>query len=572
VSRFPTLARLSLALILLTGTVAAQDDIIFRAMQDELDRSMDELQIEAMAAPYFLAYRVLDLDTYRIAARYGAVVEREREHQRDFYIECRVGDPQFDNSGFIASWRDLYDWRDGLVEEDNYGALRHQIWLLTDEAYKNALERLAQKHAYLQAHPPKDTLLDLTPVEPYRHAGRVAALTVDGDAWEADVRAAARALRAFPELQDWDIAFSATGATRRYVNSEGSRHVKGAVYRILEASATAQAADGQRVSTFRRFIACGGDQPPRGAALVAEIEAMATELTATVAAPALDEYAGPILFTDFAAAQFVSQLFAAQLSPTRTPLSPNEWVRDQLPSPKLVRRVNRRVFPPFVRVVDDPRAEAWNGVRLAGHMPVDDEGVPAQRITLVKEGRLRTLPMSRQPSKKITTTNGHAFTFPNQWTAPVITNLQLESETREAELVAELREICRDFDLEFGLLVKRLEDPGIARRYRWTDRQEPGETLLTAPTALYRVFAEDGRIEPVRGLVFDEVSIRALRDLVATGTSSRVYNLRQELAGEALQYYASIMTPDLLIEEMELKSGGAHEPLPIMAAPFAAAR
>ena len=38
----------------------------------------------------------------------------------------------------------------GLVGEDDYGPLRHDLWLATDAAYKEALEQLAQKRAFLQ--------------------------------------------------------------------------------------------------------------------------------------------------------------------------------------------------------------------------------------------------------------------------------------------------------------------------------------------------------------------------------------------------------------------------------------
>ncbi|HYW69213.1 MAG TPA: hypothetical protein VE960_06370, partial [bacterium] len=111
-------------LVALALTAAAQDDVLFRAMQDELDRSMTDLRIEGMDPPYFLSYRLQDNEVVQVEARYGALVSSDVTNHRFLYVECRVGDPSFDNSNFVASWADLSRQRTGVVEEDNYDALR----------------------------------------------------------------------------------------------------------------------------------------------------------------------------------------------------------------------------------------------------------------------------------------------------------------------------------------------------------------------------------------------------------------------------------------------------------------
>lgn len=542
-------------------------DVLFNAMQDEMARSMSGLRIPGMPAPYFLSYRIVDAETATIEARYSALVNTEQERERRFYVECRVGDPTLDNSYYIGSWRDLFNRRRDLVEEDDYGALRHQIWLLTDSAYKNALENLAGKQAYLQSHPPQEQVADFSPAEPLVEIGEPARLQIDIAAREGDVRAAAQALKQFPSLQDWKVTCRAEADTKHYLNSEGSRDLTGDVREVVEVEATAQAADGQRLTSFMRHIVAGGDAADRDA-LVKEASDMAAELQAMVAAPMLEEYAGPVLFKGFAAAQLVSQLFAEQLSPTRTPITSGDWMRQSLPQPKLTGKLNRRVFPEFVSVTDDPSREEWNGQNLAGHRVVDDEGVACETVKLVDRGRLVSLPMARAPIKKIARSNGHAYTFENQWTAPVITNLIVETAQPNKDLVNELRRMCREFGTEYGLIVTRLEDPGIAMTYRWTPPEDDTPPLLSAPVGIYRVYEKDGRVEPVRGLVFDEVSVRTLRDLSALGAQATAYNLEQPFASPGMSYPASIVTPDILVEEMELKAGAVHEPLPVAGNPM----
>jgi predicted Zn-dependent protease len=565
-----TIARIifaHLVLVAALSTAAAEEDVLLKAMQDELARSMTGLQIEDMAPPYFLSYRILDKESAAVAARYGAVFRNETTENRYLYIECRVGDPSLDNSYFLGTWRDLYDMRKDLAEEDDYDAIRRQIWLHTDTAYKNALENLARKQAYLQTHPSKDKVPDFAAADPVVSIGEPASLESDLDAWEPRVREAAQELEEFPALQDWRVTYNATAENRRYVNSEGSRHLKGEARALLEIVATAQAEDGQRITNFLRYLSAEGQEPPTGDELAAAIREMAEELTAAAAAPTLDEYAGPVLFEGDAASQLISQLFAEQLSPTKTPMTADEWLKRELPDPKLAGRVKRRVFPEFVTVRDDPTAREWNGTRLVGYREVDDEGVRAEAIVLVEEGRLVDLPMARQPTKKIPDSNGHAYTFENQWTTPVITNLFVESERTKKDLVRELRELAREFDVEYGLLVRRLDEPALSRRYRWTEASEEGPELLTAPIVVYRVRADDGRIEPVRGLVFDDVSIRSLRDVSVLGEDVTARNVLQPLGVRDAYYPAAIVTPSILVEEMEFKAGTVHEPMPVMANP-----
>lgn len=541
-------------------TAAAQDDVQFRAMQDEMNRSMTELRIEGTEPPYFLSYRLQDEDVVVVEARYGSLVRSDEGRNRYLYVECRVGDPSFDNSNFVSGWQDLNRQRQGVVEEDDYGALRHAIWLTTDDAYKGALEQIAGKESYIQTHPQKEAIPDFSPADPFVHEGKPVTLDVDVGSWNERARAAAAALDEHASLQDWRVTFSGVAANKHYLNSEGSRNLSGAIYCDLEVAATGQAEDGQRLTSFIRYSTRGGDPLPTDEELVADVRAMAGELEVMLSADTLEEYAGPVLFGDYAAAQFVTQLLAEQLTPARAPLATEDWMKQYLPDAKLAGKLNRRVMPEFVTVTDEPTRQAWEGTRLGGYRPVDDEGVPAQDVTLVDKGRLVTLPTGRAPTKKLTESNGHAVTFPNQWTVPVASNLFVRADKTKKDLVKELRSLARDFDNEYGLLITRLDVPDISRRYEWTESfQEPGSALLTTPVYAYKVYVDDGRVEPVRGLAFDDVSIRTLRDIYAMGGKPSLTNLNGSVAG-GMQYHMAVVTPDILVEEMEFKAGAGSEP------------
>lgn len=549
---------------------AEKEDAIFRAMEDELQRSVQQLTIEEMSSPYFLSYRIRDYQTVNITARYGALVKEEISNDCFLYIDLRVGDYTLDNSNYYDTWRDIWKSRIEIVEEDDYNAIRHALWLKTDKAYKSALESLARKKAYLQSHPVKEEIADFARVEPYSYFGEAAKLDVKPSDQTAIIQEAGRVLDEFPKLQEWKIEYTASAINQWYINSEGSKNRTGNLYHILEISATAQAEDGQRLTNFRQYLTTKREDLPTLPELLADVRSLGEELEKVVNAPVLDEYVGPVLFTDFAAAQLLSQIMVKQLALPRDPLLSEDWMHQYFPVGKLAGKVKRRLFPEFVSIADEPLRTKWEDHSLVGTRVVDDEGVKCQNITLIDKGRLMTLPLGRQPTKKISESNGHAKSTPYQLVLPGISNLLVSTSQPQSmkKLTNKLCSLCREQDVEYGLLVKQLEEPRYSNAYRWIEAEEKTESLLTKPVVVYKVYAKDGRMEPVRGLVFDEVTVRNLRDIVAMGDDYQIYNMTQSVVYEDFHYSSTIVTPSILVEEMELKGVSVREPLPISANPI----
>ena len=54
-------------------TTPPSDSPVMRAMSDELNRSVSELQFRDLEKPYFIQYVVLDQERYRASATFGAL-------------------------------------------------------------------------------------------------------------------------------------------------------------------------------------------------------------------------------------------------------------------------------------------------------------------------------------------------------------------------------------------------------------------------------------------------------------------------------------------------------------------
>src|SRR5271168_4171417 len=58
------------------------DDPMLHAMQVELDREKALLVLPGMQRPYFIEYRLDDMEGYEAVANYGALTREEASHQR----------------------------------------------------------------------------------------------------------------------------------------------------------------------------------------------------------------------------------------------------------------------------------------------------------------------------------------------------------------------------------------------------------------------------------------------------------------------------------------------------------
>ena len=145
----------SLLSISFLATAKADEDALMQAMRAELARAVEQLRMEELEAPYFVAYTVWDIERKGTQASFGALLPSSESRTRFLSAEVRVGEPSFDNTNFLSMSLLTRDSRRTarLPLEDNVVELRRQIWLATDAAYKNALEGLAAKRAALASHP-----------------------------------------------------------------------------------------------------------------------------------------------------------------------------------------------------------------------------------------------------------------------------------------------------------------------------------------------------------------------------------------------------------------------------------
>ena len=551
-------------------------DPVMNAMEDELLRSVDKLKMEKLEKPYYVEYTVRDVSSFGVKASFGAVTDSDDESYRNVSVDLRVGGYEFDNTNYIAGgpYGFSFNQPDRVVIEDDYSTLRHQLWLATDEAYKSALEAISQKRAYMQMRQFEDTPDDMCKLKPHVAMGERIELTVNRDAWNKTTAKISAIFRKHPGVMDSDVRFTAVATNQYFANSEGSRHLKPATLFGLEVTAKTQAEDGMELKEFLTFYSRTEAGLPSIAELERRVEEMAGALEKKAKAPVAEDYMGPVLFTGQASAEFFGQLLGQNVSNPRGPLTENEMLEQMIPGGNLAGKMGRRVLPDFIDVQDDPTLETWDGKELIGAFTVDDDGVPAERVQLVDDGKLTGLLMSRIPTKKLEKSNGHGRTEAG-FVVGRMSNLLVEPQktSSEKELLEELREMCRDFDLEYGLVVEKMSGPDApgmqTSRFSMFGQMSGAPKLLSNPLTVYRVDVETGEKKLMRGWEFSSVTLRSMRDVVAASEERHVHSLLSSMTPWGSGIPTSVTAPSILVEEMELKKISGEAPKsPILGNPF----
>jgi predicted Zn-dependent protease len=511
-------------------------DPVLRAMLAELKRSQEKLQLGQLQRPYYIEYQVTELKDYLADATLGALRNDQVNEGRLVRAVVRIGDYKQDSyygEGIGSS--------EVLPTDNDVMALRHQIWLATDKAYKAALNGLTEKQAALKNVVVETDLPDFSQEPPVESVNNLPKIEVDLDKWKQITRSNSDQFRQDPDIESSEALLHFRILNRYFVNTEGTVTRNGKAVYTYSFEASAQAPDGMRLDRSHGYVVAKPDELPKPEEITAEAKKLIGTFAALRKAPVVeDDYHGPVLFSADAATAIFERLIVSNILGVRPELGNPARVRGDFAS-----YYKSRVLPDFISVVDDPRPNKLEGQTLLGSYDVDDEGVKAEPVTVIDKGVLVNFLTGREPIKDFPHSNGHGRTALAGAPRPQISNLIFKASNGVPfeQLKQKLIQMCKDQGRPYGYYV---ETTG----------------LRLAPRLLWRIYVNDGHQELVRGANFNQLDTRSLRsDLIAAGNDEYVYNRSDPVP-------STIVAPSLLFDELEIqRANRTREKLPTYPAP-----
>jgi len=511
------------------AAVNLPDNIYFHAMQDEMARTKKELHVKGSAKPFYIAYRLLRPQiTQEFAADLGQPYPLQNPVSFNgvtVSVYIYAGDKKNNSSGY----EDDYYARTVLAGRtaDSYASLRDALWQLTDLEYVKASNVADKKAAYKRRKNLTREPTDFSAAPKSSFVEEIPPLNLPPEAeLEALVQKLSNQSAQYPYLEKYRVVLRFAQSAEYFLDSEDNFYQKyvPASQMILQALWHTRAGYEEKSSAVFAL-------PTENIAGFAreKSNAFLQQVARSYQAQKGAAYLGPVLLMPYAAAGYLNQFFVKNVRYAKPLLSA---VRETDPSAGKFRdKLGMRVISPLFSVFDRPLARVYQTEPLAGFMPVDGEGVTAQELQLVANGKLITLPSARSLMAGQKQSNGHGR-LGNVYPRATVTNVFFEAKNALAhdQLEKELLARCREQELDYCYIFHVF--PG-----------QPGaDQLATAE----RIYTTDGHKESIYGLEWSEVSSGSLRDIWASGDKNEVFST----AENGVSW--SVVAPGLLIDNIEL--------------------
>ena len=531
-----------------TASASSQDELILATMEKELHRAHTELARQD-PAPYFTSYSVTDGEGLSVIGTQGAILTAARSRRRMADVAMRIGDPSLDNTH--GSDRGSGITTGQLPIRDDSDALARSLWRLTYEEYRKAREaytNVKTKNAVRAKD--EDESPDFSVERPSSYIEKPVPVDLPPQSeWEDLARGYSAAFRRY-QVQE-SVVYLYGEKDRTYlVTTEGTNVVTSDVIFRVVIEGEVLADDGMRLERVETYQYSDPSKFPSQAEVDASVKKIADDLNALRSAPLAEPYSGPALLSGRAAAVFFHEVLGHRVEGQRQ--------RGREEGQTFAKKVDEKILPEFLSITDDPTLRTLSGTELSGYYRYDDEGMPAARVEVVKDGILKNFLMGRMPVKNFGNSNGHGRAQTGKM--PV---------GRQGNLIVTSSKTFPDARLR-ALFLDEIKKQGKPYGFYFEDIQG-GFTLTTTelpqafqvlPVMVWRVYADGRPDELVRGVDIVGTPLTVLNQIEATGDTISVFN--GVCGAESGSVPVSAAAPAMLFADIEVqkrKYGDTRPPI-----------
>lgn len=529
------------------ANIAVTGDLLLDAMTKELERSYQQLKSKGTTPLYFLGYRVYDTEDVNLTASYGAIESDGQHRRRILDVEARVGDMKIDSSHKLRGDFEMPMERFFLdsrapVEfsiDDDEPAIRTALWLVTDDAFKRAQRNYIQVQANRSVKvSEEDQSDDFSPAPPVVSIEKALKPTVETERWKERLRKLSAIYKEYPEITDSSVQLDIDLDERYITTSEGTRLRTQDRQARVSTSVSSIAPDGMVLYLYDSIDVFDPKDLPDDDTIEKKIRALARSILELRNAPVAEPYVGPAILRGRASGVFFHEVLGHRVEGHRQ--------KDEDEGRTFTKKVNQKVMPEFITVVDDPTLSKLNEKPLVGHYKFDNEGVPAQRVTIVENGILRDFLMGRSPITNFDKSNGHSRCQPGSKPVARQGNLIVESSKKVPfeELRLMLIEEAKKQGKPYGLIFDE-----IAGGFALTQAFMP-QSFQLLPLRVTKVWADGRPDELLRGVNLVGTPLASLETIVCAANDLDTFS--GVCGAESGWVPVSATSPSLLVRTVEV--------------------
>jgi len=542
------------------------DSVIIRAMRDEMDRNIRDLENKEKLKPFFISYTIADMDNLYVIGTLGSIISSDTQKGKTWMLRVLMGDynitdENFENKSNLGDdhGKISYD----LPIDNDYFGIRRSLWTSTNnvfelaaENYKNKIDAFKKNSLSVEPKPIPDfckvPVINLS--IPPNQSG------IDQSKAENLVKTLSAGFKNFPDIYRSGVSYTQFHATVYFMNTEGTQTVFPLDIISIMVNASALAKDEDNISNQLCYYAKSADDLPKLEKIQKDIHEMIENIQKLKQTDAYnDSYTGPVLISDQAVAEIYAQcLFGSKssLNAYREPIYNNSQNMSYSGNKAFENKMDKRIISKDITIKAEDQLKEYDGFKLLGNYAVDAEGViPSNEITLIENGVLKNLFNGRTPTPKISESNGHNRYVVrgngiSEKTGSGILEINSSNSKSNEQLKKQLIEIAKDKGLDYAIIIRS---------------SVPGDFFSSVD--IYKVSLIDGKEELIRSAKIKELSLNLLNKIILSSDKKMVWNAIQSgsfnqpsysegsiVSGLAVSY---IFPEAMLLDEMEIISTGA---------------
>lgn len=508
-----------------------KDEIISKAIREEVERGLAGLKLENLQRPFFISYTLGDFKNLSISATLGSIVNSEYSPMRASNARLLIGDYQCTDENFSGSSGGGSGY-DGMpcFENDEKG-IRYTIWKDLDAIYKRAAETYEQKISAIKQLNIPQKELDLPDWDktPTIVMNDIPSKQIDFDKakYEEYLKQASTVFSKYKEIFDSGVYLYIISSELYFYNTEKTSYQLPMFYISLNANASTMNDEGENISAYFRHSYMEAKELPSLEELKKKCEALAEKVLMKKKAPVIDEaYTGPVLYEGQAAAETFYSNFTSgsnSLIARRKPISASGY---SYGGNSIEEMIDKRITSREITIEDLTGSKEYNGKPLMGYFPVDAEGViPPEKLVLVENGILKTLLNDRVPTQKVPHSNGHSLPSLRMGasTSPGVLRMQYNGTQDIQAMRQELLKRAKEEGYDYAYIVREV-----------------------SPLSVYKLNA-DGSEQLVRSATIKNMDSQAFKRIVSASDKEFIYDT---VSGNL----TTVIVPNaILFEELQIQ-------------------